>query len=280
MVETEPRPRRRYSWRAAILAGVILLGYVIAIGVDRTDVGPAQGQGFFSGPELPEAPRDRLRVATFNIHSGRDAGGRLDLELTARTLDGFDLAGLNEVRSGFPWGTTDQAELLGRKLGMSWLFAPAERRWWHDSFGNAMLSRCPVRGWERRPLVNTRGKGYRNMVLAEVVFGGRTVSVLATHVDRREDRRAQLEVVARSFLGLRPPAILMGDLNSTEADPVLRELLGASDVIDALAHVTSKDPSERIDWILVRGLAVLDAGVRNLGASDHPCVWAELTLSP
>ena len=70
----------------------------------------------------------KLRIMTYNIHSGRDAWGRLDLAAIGefiRTLNP-DILALNEVRMGTSDVNGDeQARTLAAQLGMHWTFAPA-----------------------------------------------------------------------------------------------------------------------------------------------------------
>jgi len=267
----KPWTRRRFL---VLIACAAVIGGLVASGVDRRGTPPASGQSFHGqSPRQPSA--GKLRVATFNIHGGRNRNGQRDLDLTARTLEDFDFVGLNEVRGGSPWESFDQAERLGRKLGLAWLFTPSEQSWWHGSFGNGALTQFPVRSWRQTPLVNTRGKGYRNVLLAEIAFGDRTVSLLVTHIDRQLDREPQLATVTKLFLSLPEPAVLLGDMNSAADDPQIERLLATAGVVDALSR-SEAALAHRIDWIFVRGLEVDDAGVVDLGASDHPCVWAEL----
>lgn len=72
--------------------------------------------------------RMKLRIMTYNIHSGRDAWGRLDLAAIGefiRTLNP-DILALNEVRMGTSDVNGDeQARTLAVQLGMHWTFAPA-----------------------------------------------------------------------------------------------------------------------------------------------------------
>ena len=68
-----------------------------------------------------------------------------------RSCAGLDLVGLNEVLGPKLWEKIDQCQELGERLGMSWLFAPTESRWWDGSFGNGMLSGLPVKAWQRIP---------------------------------------------------------------------------------------------------------------------------------
>ena len=57
----------------------------------------------------------------------------------------------------------------------------------------------------------------------------------------------------------------------------IRRLLAVPGVIDAVGQKLGSSAPPRIDFIFVRGLRVLDAGLRDRGASDHPLAWAELT---
>ena len=176
----------------------------------------------------------------------------------------------------------DQAELLGRRLDMAWLFAPSMRQWYFMESGNGLLSKMPVDSWKRIPLVREVDYSYRNAV--QVVLRpnddprGRVINVLLTHINRRYDseRRAQLSEVISMFLALPEPAIFLGDLNSTAEDPQIRQLISSPGVIDAVGQVLGQKASDRIDWIFVRGLQCLDAGIVENDASDHPLVWAEL----
>lgn len=217
-----------------------------------------------------------LRVATFNIHRGRDVHGQFDLARTAGCLTGFQVVGLNEVGGAYSWQEGDQAELLGKQLHAPWLFAPTTRRWWRDDFGNGLLCSAPVDSWRREPLPCTRGKGYRNYVLANLQWGHRTVSLLVTHLDRVQDRAMQLSDVIKVFLALPEPAILMGDLNSEADDPQIARLLSTPGVHDAVAEGLAGEAPRRIDWIFARGLSGVAAGIVDTGASDHPLVWTEL----
>src|SRR5687767_2320943 len=95
-----PKPSsNRSRWAAVVVA--LSVATLIAVGADRRQTGPAAGTSI-TGPAIA-VPRDSqpsrrsIRVCTFNIHGGRDAEGRLDLDRTAGCLVGWDLIGLNEV---------------------------------------------------------------------------------------------------------------------------------------------------------------------------------------
>jgi endonuclease/exonuclease/phosphatase (EEP) superfamily protein YafD len=68
-------------------------------------------------------------------------------------------------------------------------------------------------------------------------------------------------------------------MNSPAADPHIQHLLNTTGVRDPVADALGDDAPPRIDWIFSRGLRTIDAGLIDTGASDHPCVWAELVLA-
>ncbi len=269
--------RRRIAAAIALLSIALLLAW---IGAAPTPLPPAQGTALnHPGPILASAAAAKatLRLATFNIHSGFGADGRRDLKRTASVLRNFDIIGLNEVR-GFPLGYGNM-HTLGESLEMPWLFAPTERRWWFDEFGNGVLCRLPIDSWRRTPLVGgARGYGFRNVLQLAVRWNGKILYLLITHLDTRHDRVQQLRTVSEIFASFPSPAVLMGDLNTMPNDPALRAILNVGGAVDAVGAKLGQHTPERIDWILTRGLDSVNAGIEDRGASDHPLVWAELRL--
>ena len=267
--------RWRWVWGALVVAGGVVWSSSL-----RIPAGPAAGASF-DGTSAAAAPRQTFRVAVFNIHGGRGTDGRRDLARTADCLRGFDVAGLNEVLGPTSWSRdSDQCRQLGEALGVRWLFAPTESRWWDGSFGNGMLSARPVVSWQRIPLPLSGAHTYRNLILSRVDVDGRCVNVLLTHLDSRDNarRQEQLRTVGDLFLSLSPPAVLMGDMNTQPDDPQMQRLLVAPGVVDAIAASAAVVPQRRIDWILTRGLRSIAAGTGELGPSDHALYWAELQI--
>ncbi len=276
MADTKPNVRRKVIG-VALVAIVGVVGTFVGIGSIRTPTGPADGTSIHGTAASPAANvPDVIRVASFNIHSGRSETGHLDLTLTARTLEGFDLAGLYEVRGGMLESSPSQAEQLAKQLGEMWLFSPTEKQYWRDDFGNALVTRLPVTSWQRLPLPTVGESGARNVLVTR--FGDGQLTVLLTHIARHADQEPQLKMIARLFLEYRTPVILMGDLNATSDNPVIKGLLADPSVINPLDLKHPDLVDRHIDWILARGVKVIDAGTRELGASDHPLVWAELAL--
>jgi endonuclease/exonuclease/phosphatase family metal-dependent hydrolase len=264
------------------VTGLVLLavGLVVSDGADRRPADPSKPIVLRGATTPFPAEHRSLRVASFNIHSGKGGDNHRDLNRTQVVLDHeLDFAGLQEVRAT-PWSSrSDQAAELGHRLGLASAFVPTERHWWQDHFGNALLTRWPLGGVLRIPLPCTRGKAFRNAVLVNVPLGDRNVKFLVTHIDREGDREAQLKLVVDCFLALDPPAVLMGDLNSLGTDPQLVALRARSDVRSALHDgMPGGPPDDTIDWLFHRGLKTVSAHVVEVTASDHPVLFAELAL--
>lgn len=99
--------------------------------------------------ELTQAQTKSINIATYNIARGKGTDGIRDILRTGSILKNFDIIGLNEV-GGFPF--TNHAEQLGNQLGLPWLFAANQKRWFYNYFGNGVLSNLPVSGWKSQML--------------------------------------------------------------------------------------------------------------------------------
>lgn len=268
------------SWRRRIgkwTTLAALAGAAIGHGATRSPVDPTRPLQL-EGEIEHRVASPTLRVGTFNIHGGRGEQWLTDLEATARVLEDsrLDFVSLHEVKAGF---FSDQAQELGDRLGTASMFVPTEHRWWHDHWGNGLLTRRPLRRVIRIDLPGTQNKSFRNAILTTVSIEGVTVSILAAHVDTGKDRDRQLAHVCEVFRTLKSPAILMGDLNCTTGHVAVATLLADPGVVDAISNGPASDwDSDRVDHLLVRGLKVLDSAVVPNGASDHPHIWAELAI--
>lgn len=270
------------KWLTTIIVA-LLVGGVIYHASRHAPTGPAEGVDLQGEVARPSAERRTLRIGTFNIHGCKDS----DVDRVAECLRGLDFVALSEVYGPQTFEKQDQAQQLGERLGLAWLFAPAVRVWYHRESGNGLLSAVPVAFWQRIPLSRKHDRSHRNAVLVGLEHQGRTIHVLLSHINRRHDpeRRAQLRAVIALYLALAEPAILMGDMNSDADDPQIRQLLETPGVADPVGDFLSrKTPNEetprRIDWIFTRGFRCVEAGIRDNGASDHPMIWAELELLP
>jgi len=259
---------------------LLVVGLLVALTVWhaslRVGMGPASGEGLHDYARSdPTTDYSTFRVGTLNIASGRGLDGRCDLARVAGVLEGLDLVALQEVRAT---GSSNQACALGKSLRVGWLYAPASRRWYFKEFGNAVLSDLPVGFWQRIPLPCKYDRSYRNVVFLVLEHERGPIHVLGTHVTQRypRDREVQLRAVIELFLALEEPAILLGDLNARSDCPAIQELVARAGVDEPVGRLVDSPPEERVDWIFVRGLKCVDAGVRDEGVSDHPLYWVEL----
>ncbi len=283
-METPHSPRKQSAWRrwsTPVIGASLLVGLTLVWGADRQPVNSNQPVVWSTPAHARSHSGETLRLASYNIHGGKGTDQRRDLSRIAADLENVDLAGLYEVRATPGSQHPDQAAELGERLGMRSAFLGTERRWWHDHFGNAVLTNLPVDSLQRIPLNGTRGKAYRQAVLLGIPLQGETVHILMVHVDREQDREAQLRAVIELFRALKSPAVLMGDLNSGPDDPAIQSLRKDPAVDSVIhSHAQGAAPRDNIDWLIVRGLDCLDVEYLASGASDHPVIKAELRLQP
>jgi endonuclease/exonuclease/phosphatase family metal-dependent hydrolase len=271
MNPTTEIPSRRFFRRRIFWVIILFVGIVIASGAIKIPTGADQGTGL-SGSADRERAAGSFRIGTFNIDGGMGLDGVTDLDRTARCLQRLDFVGLNEVHGDM---FDNQARVLGEKLKLPFLYAPVEWQWWHESFGNAIYSDLRIEHWRRVVLPNRWLEPHRNYVLTDARWQRRTIHFLTTHIDWKSGGAEQLQIVSEVFLKLPEPAVLMGDLNAPPGDAQIERLHGTAGVEEAVNAILGDQP-HRIDWIFLRGLETVDAGIVNIGASDHPAYWAEV----
>ena len=242
----------------------------------------------------------KLRVATLNIWN-RQGPWESRRDLIKRELAALapDLCGLQEVlRVVAPAGASaqavadastpaaDQSRELAEGLGYHTAYATA----WHIggglSFGNALLSRWPVRETRTLELPNAGTSEARSALyaLVEAPFGA--VPVFVTHLNWKFHhgyvRLEQVRALAAWIMELAPtgsgfPPVLLGDFNAEPDSDEIRYLRGLSVqhgrsvyFCDAFAYAGDGGPgatfcrengfaavaheqSRRIDYVFVRG---------------------------
>jgi len=258
--------------------------------------------------QAPARANPRVRVGTFNIHHGVGDNGDLDLTRTAAAIADLDadLVGLQEVdrnwagRSGF----ADQAADLAHSLDMHLAFAASlnrRRRRRGDTqqgqYGNALLSRFPIRHSQTTLLPHPRGGEQRALLDTEVVVDGVVMRCLVTHLHHllRSERLAQAEAInaTASVTGHEMPTVLLGDLNSAPGSAEIRTLTehlvdtwlvaglgGGPDGANGKGCTYSTHtPFVRIDYVLASpDITVEQVRVVTTDASDHLPVAADLRL--
>lgn len=270
---------RRWLLGVAVL---VLAGVVWDLSL-RVPCGPSAGTLDVKILASSVAPTEaaKFRLGTYNIHGGVGLDGDRNLDRIADVISGLDFIGLNEVHGPGLWEREDQATQLGRSLRLTPLYAPTEERWRHLRFGNGLLTRLDVEHWQVVPLERRYGKSFRNLVHVRArAPNGVPVNIVLTHIDRSDDRERheQLRTAANYFLSLAEPAVLMGDLNSDASEREVQRLLDEPRVVDVMSQKFGFQTPRHIDWVFVRGLEVVDAGLINPGPSDHGHIWAEVKV--
>ncbi|MGW4156630.1 endonuclease/exonuclease/phosphatase family protein [Micromonospora chersina] len=238
-------------------------------------------------PHPPATPPATVRVVAYNIRMGFGLDGRLDLDALARAVDGSrpDVVLLSEVDRGWLLnGGHDTLALLAGRLRMPYVFAPAADPVW----GDAVLSRFPVRAGETRPLAAHGAPTGAQALGVTLDLGGRDLAVVATHLQPPPGQGpvAQAREVAAfaTRYAAGRPLVLGGDLNTEPADPAFAEFTRAG-LVDALTAARplrtspADDPRTQIDHVLVSpGLTASGATAPRTTASDHLPVAVTLAL--
>lgn len=272
------RSRRGFGVLLGTMAACVIL---IVWGNDRQPADPTEVLSLRGRAESPALPGPTIRLGTLNIHGFKGRDGVRDPARTAAALRDLDIVALQEVHSGWDELAGDQALQLGERLGMASLYAPFERRWWTNSFGTGLLTRVVPTSLLRIPLPGHDRNRFRNAVLMRFDHHGTPVNVLAVHLDNHQDHDHQLRTVVQLFLSLQQPAILLGDMNTGADDPQLQALLAEPSVTGHIDESSSgRQPLCGVDWIILRGLHCVRHEVRDLGASDHPALCAEVGILP
>lgn len=222
-----------------------------------------------------------LKVATFNIQTGKDLNGKRHLLGSAEVMAHADLVGVQEVYApslvNMAGIGLSQTEAVASYGGFGCLFAATRRRWLREHRGNAILSKVPVSDWKVEMLSDESGKSFRNMTIAEVHWQGRSFHFINTHLHTRGGRETQLLEVLQEFAKY-PTAILLGDFNSRASTPALSKALKDVEISDAIAmaELDLGNP-DRIDWILTKGFSIEGGNMLEKGVSDHPYYQVDLS---
>ena len=231
-------------------------------------------------------------MLVFNIHAGKDASNRSNLDEVAQliTSSGADVVLLQEVDRGTERsGGVDQLQRLAEATKYTPVFG---RSLDYDGgqYGIAALTRNEVLFSETTPLPVTppqeRAGGSREprvglLIVTRTVLGG--LQLVNTHLDasrdhvyRLQESRTLLDIV-RSRLTADAPVLLGGDLNS-EPESEVQQQLRAAGLRDAWMECGQGDgftfpahqPAKRIDYLFLTGrLTCTAARVVETNISDH-----------
>lgn len=226
-----------------------------------------------------------LRVVTYNIQHGRNLAGSLNLDRCGRELSllDADIIALQEV-DHCRWGThlKDQARMLARMLGMHYVYG-AVRNYTIGSYGNALLSRYPIRAYRNH--VMTPDEDLRCCLEAEIAAEGVELTVLVLHLGLKSaDRLVQVQdTVIPLVQHCETPCIAAGDFN---CGPEYREIrMMTEHMSDAFTQNTGSEqntfpadhPHIRIDYIFTSHCQARSCRIiTEAASSDHLPVMAEI----
>jgi len=236
-----------------------------------------------------------MRVMTFNIQHGLDYKNQIiDLSLFSDFIgkQDVDICGLNEVRGQGNWeGYTDQISALGNALGYNRFFGEAIKVVGTNPYGNAFLSRYPVKYAEviHIPDPDERDEDvhyeHRCAVRAILDADGKELMLVVCHIGLAKSEAANaVDTLCRIVDSTDLPCIVMGDFNHTKDSGVLSALferLGDSDRSakrEGVYTFPSYSPREKIDYILYRGMTCTRCEVLETVVSDHYPIVAEFEI--
>lgn len=234
----------------------------------------------------------KLKVTTYNIYHCEDFHREvIDFDAFAKVIKDFnsDVVGMNEVHDkGSHKDYDEQAEILGKKIGYNYYFAKATELDGGNPFGNAMLSRLPIKECVTIPIPDPDPKGYdgyyeTRCVLKMVTATEPEVTFLITHFGLNPDEQENaVKVILENIPEKR--CVFMGDLNVRHddkmLDPIRAVLKDTSDFSETLQLTFPSDkPNRKIDYIFVSDdIKVNSFKSEPIVLSDHLPVSAEIEV--
>ncbi len=240
-------------------------------------------------PLVPTLP---MRVLVLNMHAGKDAAGKPNLDSVAALVKttGADLVLLQEVDRGTARsGKVDQVAALGSPTGYGTAFGASLLQYDGGEYGIATLARGFIGYTSTRPLavtpVQTRAGGSNEPRVALVAYASAHDAqwvAINTHLDPEEGpaRGQEIQQIVKlvhdqQLIGL--PLVLGGDFNSTPDNPILAPVKTAG-LRDAWTECGAGDgftypadkPAKRIDYLFLSGdVHCSAAAVIDTQISDH-----------
>ncbi len=243
------------------------------------------------------APGETLRVIAWNTERGRHWRDCVRLIQEHPDLQNPDVILLGEMDLGMARSANEHTTReMALALGMNYAYGvefleltggEKEERERHPGenslgyHGNAILSRYPMKNVRmlRFPGIEywyanyQKRLGGRNALLAEIVTGGKTLTLCSTHLESVRGETAlrlrQGEMILREIEehGGGMPVIFGGDLNARPDEPVIGALRSAGFLVDEandLATFTAQRLQDgrvtlwgaHIDYLAVRGLDI------------------------
>ena len=251
--------------------------------------------------KLRNAPisTEDFKVVSFNIRfrGGEDLKKlgeflRNDPEIGEAVVLGLQEVDRNKKRTGHQ----NTVKLLAEELGMhyAWAAPPVVKPTQEEETGVALLSPYPLTEVKRLVLPHEGpGRRRRAGIGATIRVGDKNLRVYSVHSETRMsmDKKVAQMKAALDDLATYPrdmPAIVMGDLNTWEADAGIRTVKlfkgagfhtpfdGDSTFCQQILFVPLK---LKLDWIWLRNLEAKSHGIdREVKLSDHWPLWTRVSI--
>ena len=225
----------------------------------------------------------KLKIMSYNVlHCENYITKKIDIDAFADVIrtSGADIIGLNEIRGkGIIPGYTAQAKALAERLGYHFYFARAIFVGGTSPYGNALLSRYPIKSAETVmiPDPETRNGTHRyetRCLLKARIDVGDGLNIVVTHFGLNpEEQINAVKTVCDNLPSER--CVLMGDFNATPENPVLdcikERLYDTAALFDCKKlSFPSDKPEIKIDYMFTtKDISVLSADIPEIVLSDH-----------
>lgn len=256
----------------------IIFAVLLTLGCGSRNYQTAEGPRYVGAPPphiTARAPRDTLRVATFNIAYAIQVDSALAVIQSEPELRDADVLLLQEMDG-------PATRYIARELGMWFVYYPATLHFrYKRDFGNAVLSRYPIVEDKKiiLPHPDWLHGSQRIATAATIRIDTTHVRVYSAHLgtyanNSRRERNDQLAAIITDATSY-SRVIIGGDMNDPQIGAVARE--------NGYAWPTEEGPRTaiigRLDHIFVKGLFIPDTGAAgtvqdNRNSSDHLPVWA------
>ena len=240
-----------------------------------------------------------FKVVSFNIRfrGGEDLKKLAELLRNDTEIGEAVVLGLQEVdRNKKRTGNQNTVKLLAEELGMhyAWAAPPVRKPSQEEETGVALLSPYPLTEVKRLVLPHEGPGGRRRAGIgATIKVGDTNLRVYSVHSETRMsmDKKVGQMKAALDDLATHPaemPAIVMGDLNTWEADAGTRTVKlfkgagfhtpfdGDSTFCQQILFVPLK---LKLDWIWLRNIEAKAHGIdRQVKLSDHWPLWTRVSI--
>jgi endonuclease/exonuclease/phosphatase family metal-dependent hydrolase len=244
----------------------------------------------FSGNSAHFSRTDKndLKVVSFNIKFALQTEQAIKELATFENLQNSDIILLQEMDE-------KSVSLIARKLDLNYIYFPACLQSYDRDFGNAILSKMPIRNDFKiiLPHKNPINRQQRIASGADLILGDKIIRVYSIHTEvpvlSIEDRISQVNTVIQNIPDSIDYVIVGGDFNTILPATVEKidyyfEKKGLYQATEDIEYTTQLGPYGiihlKMDHIFVRGLKLKRSGTcLSSKASDHFPIWANFRLN-